>query len=1385
MFKKACFLVALSASASATDAPHTYIVRLQDAPLLAHARERAEQAGAIHALGEKSAVRREIDSVDGEQYVRRLDAARAKVLDAGRSMLGRTLQPRHVFRHAANGVALVLTEAEAAEVAKLPGVTSVRAERRLRLLTDVGPQWIGADSLWNGQVSGVGANKGEGVVIGIIDTGINPSHPSFAALGVDGFAISNPRGHFYGLCANGQATCNNKLIGIYDFTDEGTHGIDSVGHGSHVAGIAAGNAISGTLQGHTVALQRPVSGVAPHANIIMYKACVDKDAANPDGGCPESDLVAALDQATADGVDVINYSIGGDAVDPYALLDAGDNDAASMFQARAAGVVVVVAAGNEGPGAHSIDEPGNVPWVISVANASHNRRFANSLGNFSGTPNAPQSLIGQGFTASYGPAKIVYAGNFGNALCGIGDMEGATPTGASNPFAAGTFHGEIVICDRGTYARVEKGYNVLHAGAGGYVLANTPAEGESTVSDDHFLPAVHLGYNEGEALKEWIAQGGTPTGTIAGVSAVIDNSYGDILDASSSRGPTGFGVLKPDITAPGSNILSAARTGSGEALMTGTSMASPHVAGAAALLLAAHPQWSPAQVESALIGTALAGSVRKEDGLTPGTPLDAGAGRVQPAKAVEAGLYLPLAVADINAQNPRFGGKPENLNRAGLESESCFMQCAFTRTVTDMSGGGSWQVSVSASDYAHVTVTPSQFALAAGASQVLNIVVDASDPHLPGGWINGRIVLHKSTGGQSAGDLALPLAVYASSGTPPAFREFTTNKPIFDTTLNLSGFVALPRAQFTPTWLSQAVVTDMSLGVDSKPNELYSTFPGTGKQFVTFPILPPSGFSTHVPSPQGRVFIAEIAASTATSATLYAGIDSNGNGQPDYAEQACVAHGVGARCIVDLRGASAQGQVWALVDIPSGTAGATYSVNLSSGLPMSWASALNDSHDGVTGPGHVPAGANFPLRMTLGSLTNRLAPGRYYGAIMIDAVPISDSMAGQVGVVPFALTRTSGGDDVVDPLRLGADGQRNYVIAAGESLRHTFFDVADTRSLSIITGEAEDPNAPVLSFYVARTDIPPASASAQVAPAPPASAAIAQWSIGGGTSTKSIPLTVGPGRWYIAASNASGVDAGFTLIPLDNIGTAGTATPLVPGAFFNPQRSGHGIFISQAAGQQVVYWYTYREDGTPTWYAAQADVPVEGTAAWSAPLFAVNWDGSQVNSYSVLGDMTLTPLDADNLVFSWHLYGDAGSERFTRLGPVAPCVNLGSAQANLDGQWFAPAQSGYGMDVLALPGAQQDTFYLYDALGMPLWIAGSANAVAGANAIPMYQLSGFCPLCSWVAAQITPVGTMTASFTSATTGHYATQINLAPPLSGSWNIDQPIVRLTGSATCSP
>jgi subtilisin family serine protease len=275
---------ALLAGAAGHDSGRAvYLVALSDPPLAAQAAARVRAPG-LNAQQERRAVRQEMDSVESQAYLRRLDSARANVVGIAQNRVGRTLAPQQVYRYASNGMALELDADEAARIAALPGVAAVRRERVLHLSTDAGPQWIGADQLWNGAVNGVAATKGDGVVIGVIDTGINPSHPSFAAIGGDGHTTVNPRGHFYGLCASGQAQCNTKLIGIYDFTNEGTKGVDSAGHGSHVSGIAAGNAISDALQGHTVALSRNVSGVAPHANVIMYKGCNSKPInSNSDG----------------------------------------------------------------------------------------------------------------------------------------------------------------------------------------------------------------------------------------------------------------------------------------------------------------------------------------------------------------------------------------------------------------------------------------------------------------------------------------------------------------------------------------------------------------------------------------------------------------------------------------------------------------------------------------------------------------------------------------------------------------------------------------------------------------------------------------------------------------------------------------------------------------------------------------------------------------------------------------------------------------------------------------------------------------------------------------------------------------------------------------------
>jgi subtilisin family serine protease len=1380
-------LLAGAATPQANTARHVYLLRLSGPPLVEHlqAQIAAQPRAAVAGHDDTAAVRQKLDSPEAMAYLRSLDDEREQVIRAGSADLGRTLKPRAVYRYASNGMALALTDAEAARIARLPGVAGVRRERMQRWLTDVGPQWIGADKVWNGQVAGAGKTKGEGVVIGIIDTGISPTHPSFAATGPDGYTITNSRGHYYGLCASAQATCNSKLIGIYDFTDEGTNGIDSVGHGTHVAGIAAGDAMSNALAGTTISLPRNVSGVAPHANIIMYKACVAGTADDPEGGCPESSLVQAIDQAVRDEVDVINYSIGGDAEDAFVMLNQGNNDAAAMFNARAAGVVVVAAAGNDGPDPGTLGEPGNVPWVIGVANSSHNRRFANSVGSFSGAANPPPTLGGQGYTAGYGPAEIVYAGDFGNALCGIGETD-YPPTGKSNPFAPNTFHGQIVVCDRGTYARVEKGYNVLHAGAGGYILANAQSDGESTISDDHYLPAVHLGYTEGQQLKQWLTTPGSHMGKIAGVSADLNDSYGDVLESSSSRGPYGFGggILKPDITAPGTNILSSDYHSDGLAFMTGTSMASPHVAGAAALLLAAHPNWTPSQVESALIGTALPNSVRKEDGVTLATPLDAGAGRTRVDAAIKAGLYFPLSAGQLRNANPSRGGNPADINRPGIESENCLGTCTFTRTVMDMSGGGAWNVSVqNASPDAQISVSPNQFTLASSGTQTLTITANVGSANLAGTWAYARIVLHKTSGGTSATDTAMNLAVYSPAGDAPAFREFTLNGPRGSQLLQVNGLDALPQATFTATDLVPATVTNMSLGVDANSDDIYTTFPGTGKQFVLFD-NPNDSFPEA--TTYGSAFIVEIDSSSAPQADLYVGIDENGDGKPSLAEQECKASrvsGATARCVIDLRHAGAV-KVWMLVDIPKTNPAGNYTVKLNSGIPAvhyNWQTGILGSF-GVVGPGHVAEDAQFPLRLIWDGPSFNVATssGRFFGAVLIDPAPttvVSD--LGDEGFVPFALTRIAGGNDVVDPLV--SSQSRDVTLEPGESSTHRFIDVPAQATLLINSGYIVDSSdrAPV-SFRLTRADFPASSAAPDVAAAPPLASGDAQWTLGGTAASQSITVPVDAGRWYIVATNKGTGSADFFISV--QINSLSPVTPPVMGAYYNPQRPGHGIFMNQASGQQAVYWYAYLEDGTPIWYQAVEIVPDTNNASWFAPLMQYNWDGSQINASMNVGTAIITPINATDYMFSWQLYGQGGSERFTLLGADS-CVPFGGGNADFTGQWYAPAESGYGVDVLGLPNLQNDTFYLYDALGQARWLAGSVDAFTASTTVPLSQYSGFCPRCAYVPATAANVGNLSISYSNANAGNYATNLTLQSPLSGTWTINQPIVRLTGKTTC--
>jgi hypothetical protein len=286
----------------------------------------------------------------------------------------------------------------------------------------------------------------------------------------------------------------------------------------------------------------------------------------------------------------------------------------------------------------------------------------------------------------------------------------------------------------------------------------------------------------------------------------------------------------------------------------------------------------------------------------------------------------------------------------------------------------------------------------------------------------------------------------------------------------------------------------LTLGVDPKPGDVYGTFPGTGKQFVLFPNVYTQGVDT---ASYGRIFVVELSASTAPQTDLYAGIDSNGDGQPNQDEQAChsstvAGSGSTARCIVDLRGAGPV-NVWALVDIPNGATGATYSVTLSSGIPtvnVLVPTGLVAQQVHAVGPGTVAADAAFPLRLFWGPSSGSddvdpIAPGTYYGAVMIDGVAApAPNALGQVAFVPLSFTRNAGGDDVADTLAAGVS--RTFIVAPNESLQHVFVDVPDdATSLTVTTSEAAaGGSARVLSFYAARADFPAASVSPQIAAAP-------------------------------------------------------------------------------------------------------------------------------------------------------------------------------------------------------------------------------------------------------------------------------------------------------------
>ncbi|XP_042460535.1 subtilisin-like protease 4 [Zingiber officinale] len=533
----------------------------------------------------------------------------------------------HSYRNVMTGFSAMLTEREVATMSKVDWFVRAVPSLVYRPLTTHTPLFLGlrhrTHSVWNA------TNMGEGVIIGVLDSGITPGHPSYSDRG-----MPPPPPKWKGRCDLGNVSssteqfCNNKLIGARSFVNynRSRNGstdspIDNDGHGTHTSSTAAGAFVK---RANVYGLARGVAaGVAPLAHLAIYKVCANDE-------CQEHDILAGMDAAVEDGVDVLSISLGSDLSPFYR-----DPIAIGGFNAMRKGVFVSCSAGNSGPFNSTVSN--DAPWLLTVAASTMDREFLATVKLGDGSEFHGESIYQpQGFSSKKYP--LVFPGG-ASTLCLNGSLNGID------------VKGKIVLCDRGINGRIEKGEVVEQAGGAGMVLVNAPKDGYSTIADLHILPASHIPYAFGHKIKAYINSSSLPTATIVFKGTITHVPHSPAITSFSSRGPSQNtpGILKPDITGPGVSVLAAWNTQKFN-VISGTSMSCPHLSGIAALIKKAHPDWSPAAIKSAIMTTAYVkdntnNPIFDERNL-PADLFAVGAGHVMPLKVLDPGLIYDISPTD-------------------------------------------------------------------------------------------------------------------------------------------------------------------------------------------------------------------------------------------------------------------------------------------------------------------------------------------------------------------------------------------------------------------------------------------------------------------------------------------------------------------------------------------------------------------------------------------------------------------------------------------------------------------------------------------------------------------------------------------------------------------
>ena len=714
----------------------TYIVRMEQHPVVAY------DGGVAGLAATKPKQGKKIDP-NSKNVIKYADYLKGKHAEALAQVGGRKV---YDYVYSLNGFAAKMTAAQAAKMAALPGVVAVEKDVMLQRDTNRTPDMLGLTApggLW--ERLGGSSRAGEGVIVGIIDSGIWPENPSFSDRDENGKLVFRQIPGWHGRCRPGEAfpasDCNQKMIGAtwYNAGFGGDAGVkaffpyefvsarDADGHGSHTASTAAGNyGVNVKIGANDLGM---ISGVAPRARIAAYKVCWGVG----EGGCFGSDSVAAIDQAVADGVDVLNFSISGTRTN---YLDAVE--VAFLFAADA-GVFVAASAGNSGPSAGTVAHMS--PWLTTVAAGTKDDFYSGTValgaegseGTFSGASRA--TAVSGDLVYS---ADVVLAGQDPNQgrLCYPGTLDPALVTG------------KIVACDRGVIARVAKSEAVAMAGGIGSILMNTSPS--SLNADLHYVPTVHVDHIDGAVIRAY-AQ--TP-GAIAALDGnELQEVEAPFVAAFSSRGPNQAGgdLLKPDILAPGQDVLAAVSpysAGQNWDFLSGTSMSSPHVAGLGALLTHAHPDWTPAMMKSALMTTAT--TLTNQGNPIPGGPFAYGAGHVVPNSAVDPGLVYNAGFVNwlgflcgtgqLNASYcPIIGIDPSDLNYPSIAIGELAGQQTVVRRVTNVGAAGTYNVSVDAPFGVDVDVSPASLTLGVGQSASYSVTFTTNGSATIGAYTNGSL----------------------------------------------------------------------------------------------------------------------------------------------------------------------------------------------------------------------------------------------------------------------------------------------------------------------------------------------------------------------------------------------------------------------------------------------------------------------------------------------------------------------------------------------------------------------------------------------------------------------------------------------------------------------